>query len=75
MHQQKVSQELSNRINVLTTLLISSEFEVEKIHCPCCGSPENIDYTLVLQKMEKVFVEKFNVQTVSLLLMLIILKL
>lgn len=30
MHQQKVSQELSNRINVLTTLLISSEFEVEK---------------------------------------------
>lgn len=50
MHQKKVSQELSNRINVLTTLLISSEFEVERVHCPCCGSPENIDYTFGFAK-------------------------
>ena len=68
MHQKKVSQELSNRINVLTTFSLSTKID-------CLVNYDIFIILLVLQNMEKVFVEKFNVQTVSLLLMLIILKL
>lgn len=42
-HQDKRSITLLNRINILTTLLISSELEFYKVHCPCCNSSQHID--------------------------------